>query len=69
LYNTYVVAFVFVNINANSVLEVNQQQLALYTHFFQTVVILALFDDNVQICITLQQMRTHQLFYINVVLI
>ncbi len=72
LYNTYIVAFVFVNIDVNSVLEIDQQQLASYTHFFQTMIILTLLSDNilfVQICITLQQMRTHQLLYINAILI
>jgi len=72
LYNAYVVALVLTDTDVNFVLEVDQQQLALYTHFLQTMVILALLNDNVlfvQICITLQQMRTHQLLYINVILI
>jgi len=72
LYNTYVAAFALANISVNSVLEVDQQQLALYTHFSQAMVILALLNDNVsfvQICITSQQMRIHQLLYINAILI
>jgi len=72
LYNAYIVAFVLVNTDVNSVLFVNQQQLALYAHSCQTMVILALFSDNVlfvQNCITLQQVRTHQLSYINTILI
>jgi len=72
MYNTYIVAFVLVNADVNSVLEVDQQQLALYAHFSQTMIIFALLSDNVsfvQICITLQQMRTHQSSYINVILI
>jgi len=72
LYNTYIITFVCVNADVNSVLEVDQQQLALYTHFSQTMVILALLNDNVlfvQNCITLQQMRTHQSLYINAILI
>jgi len=72
LYNTYVVAFVFADTDVNSVLEVDQQQLALYAHFSQTMVILALLNNNVlfvQICITLQQMRIYQLLYINAILI
>jgi len=62
LYNAYVVAFICVNTDVNSVLEVDQQQLTLYAHFSQTMIILALSDDNilfVQNCITLQQIRTH----------
>ncbi len=72
LYNIYVVTFILADTDVNSVLKIDQQQLALYAHFSQTMVILALFSDNilfVQICITLQQMRTHQLLYINVILI
>ncbi len=44
----------------------------MYAHFSQTMVILTLFDDNVlfvQNHITLQQIRTHQLLYINMILI
>jgi len=72
LYNTYVVALVLADADVNSVFFVDQQQLALYTHSCQTTVILTLLDDNVlfiQNCITSQQMRTHQLSYINVILI
>jgi hypothetical protein len=72
LYNTYIVVLVCVNTDVNSVLEVDQQQLALYAHFSQTMIILTLLSDNVlfiQNCITLQQMRTHQLLYINAILI
>jgi len=60
------------NTDVNSVLFVDQQQLALYAHSCQTMAILTLSDDNilfVQNCITLQQMRTHQLSYINAILI
>ncbi len=72
LYNTYVVALALADTDVNSVLWVDQQQLALYAHFSQTMVILTLSDDNVlfiQNYITLTQIRTHQLFYINVILI
>ncbi len=72
LYNTYVVTFVLTDVDVNSVLFIDQQQLALYAHFSQTMVILTLFDVNVsfvQQCITLNQMRTHWLLYINVILI
>jgi len=72
LYNTYVVTLTLVNTDVNSVLEVDQQQLAFYAHFSQTMIILTLLSDNVlfvQICITLQQMRTHQSLYIKVILI
>jgi len=72
LYNTYIAAFVCVNADVNSVLKIDQQQLALYTYFSQTMVILALLSDNVlfvQNHITSQQIRTHQLLYINAILI
>jgi len=72
LYNTYVAVFILADTDVNSVLEVDQQQFALYAHFSQTIIILALSDDNilfVQTHITLQQMRTHQLLYINAILI
>jgi len=72
LYNTYIVVLVFTDIDVNSVLKVDQQQLALYAHFSQTMIILSLLSDNVlfvQTHITLQQMRTHQLSYINTILI
>jgi hypothetical protein len=51
---------------------VDQQQLTQYAHFSQTRVILVLPDVNVlfvQLHITLNQMRTHQLLYINAILI
>jgi len=44
----------------------------LYAHFSQTMIIFTLLNDNIlfiQNCITLQQMRTHQSLYINVILI
>jgi len=66
LYNTYIAAFTLADTDVNSVLEIGQQQLALYTHFSQTMVILTLLSDNilfVQICITSQQMRTHVNFW------
>ncbi len=72
LYNAYITVLTCVNTDVNSVLEVNQQQLALYAHSSQTMVILTLFNDNilfVQNCITLNQMRTHQSLYINTILI
>ncbi len=72
LYNTYIAVLICADTDVNSVLKIDQQQLALYTHFSQTMIILTLFNDNVlfvQNCITLNQMRTHQLLYINVILI
>ena len=72
LYNTYIVVLILVNTDVNSVFWVDQQQLALYTHFSQTMVILTLSDDNVlfiQNSITSNQIRTYQLLYINVILI
>jgi len=72
LYNTYIAAFVFTDTDVNSVLFDDQQQLALYTHSCQTMVILTLSDDNILFiwnCITLQQIRTHQSLYINAILI
>ncbi len=72
LYNAYVAVLVLVAADDNSVLFVDQQQLVLYAHFSQTMVILTLSDVNVlfvQLCITLNQMRTHQLLYINAILI
>jgi len=72
LYDTYIVTLILMNVSVNSVLKVDQQQLALYAHFCQTMVILTLSDDNilfVWICITLQQMRTYQSSYINAILI
>jgi len=61
-----------VAVDVDSVLFIDQQQLAQYTHFSQTRVILVLSDVNVsfvQLHITLNQMRIHQLLYINVILI
>jgi len=72
LYDTYVVVLVLADTDVNSVLFVDQQQLAWYTYFSQTMIILVLLSVNilfVQQCITLNQMRTHQLSYINVILI
>ncbi len=66
LYNTYIAAFTLADTDVNSVLEIGQQQLALYAHFSQTMVILTLLSDNilfVQICITSQQMRTYVDFW------
>ncbi len=47
LYNAYITALICVNTDVNSVLEIDQQQLALYIHFSQTMIILALSDDNI----------------------
>ncbi len=72
LYNAYVVALVCAAADVDLVLFVDQQQFALYTHSSQTMVILMLLDVNVlfvQHCITLNQIRTHWLLYINVILI
>ena len=72
LYNAYVAALAFTNVDVNFVLKIDQQQLALYAYFSQTMIILALLSDNVlfvQTCITLQQIRTHQSLYINAILI
>jgi len=72
LYNAYVAALVCVDADVNSVLEVGQQQLASYAHFSQTMAIFALLGDNVPFVrnrITPQQVRTHQLSYINAILI
>ena len=44
----------------------------MYAHSSQTMIILTLLNDNilfVQNCITLTQIRTHQLLYINAILI
>ena len=62
LYNVYVVVLILAAADDNSVLFVDQQQLAQYTHFFQTRVILTLSDVNIsfiQKCITSNPMRTH----------
>ncbi len=72
LYNVYVAALTLVTVDEDSVLFVDQQQLTQYTHSSQTRGILMLFDVNVlfvQLCILLNQMRTHQSSYINVILI
>jgi hypothetical protein len=65
------VILILTDTDVNSVLFVDQQQLAdMLTS--QTMIILALLSDNVlfvQNCITLTQMRTHQSLYINVILI
>ncbi len=72
LYNAYVVALTLTDADVNSVFFVDQQQLACYTHSFQTMVILVLLSVNIlfiQQHVTLNQMRTHQLLYINAILI
>ena len=72
LYNAYVVTLTLVAADDDSVLFVDQQQLTQYAHSSQTMVILVLFSVNVlfvQLHITLNQMRTHQLLYINAILI
>jgi len=72
LYDAYVAALVLVTVDVDLVLFVDQQQLTQYTHFSQTRVILMLLSVNVLfvwLCITLNQMRTHQLSYINAILI
>ncbi len=68
----YVVALALMSVDVDSVLFVDQQQLAQYTHFLQTRAILVLLSVNVlfvQLHITLNQVRTHQLSYINAILI
>jgi len=72
LYNVYVAAFVLVTVDVDSVLFVDQQQLALYTHSLQTRGILVLLDVDVlfvQLHITSNQVRMHQQLYINAILI
>jgi len=72
LYNAYVVTLILVAADEDSVLFVDQQQLTQYTHSSQTRDILVLFNVNVlfvQLYIMLNQMRTHQLLYINAILI
>ncbi len=72
LYDAYVAVLTLITVDDDSVLFVDQQQLVQYTHFSQTMVILALLSVNVlfvQLCITLNQVRTHWLSYINVILI
>ncbi len=71
-YNVYVVTLILVNVDVDSDFFVDQQQLTQYTHFSQTRIIIALFNVNilfVQQYITLNQIRTHHLLYINVILI
>jgi len=61
-----------VTADEDSVLFVDQQQLAQYTHSFQTRNILMLLNVNVlfvRLCILSNQMRTHQPSYINAILI
>jgi len=72
LYDAYVVTLILATVDVDSVLFVDQQQLAQYTHFSQTRVILVLLSVNVlfvQLHITSNQVRTHQLLYINAILI
>ncbi len=72
LYNAYVAVLTLADVDVDSVLFVDQQQLTQYTHFSQTRVIIALLSVNilfVQQCITLNQIRTHHLLYINAILI
>jgi len=72
LYNVYIVIFVLVTADEDSVLFVDQQQLAQYTHFSQTRGILILLSVNVlfvQLCIMSDQIRTHWSLYINAILI
>jgi len=71
-YNVYVAALTLVTADEDSVLFVDQQQLTQYTHFSQTRDILALLNVNVlfvRLHIMLNQVRTHQLSYINAILI
>jgi len=68
----YVVALTLAAADEDSVLFVDQQQLTQYAYFSQTRDIFTLLSVNVsfvQLCILLNQMRTHQLLYINVILI
>ncbi len=72
LYNAYVVVLVLVAVSVDSVLFVDQQQLAQYIHFSQTMIILTLLSVNVSFIwkhITSNQIRTHWLLYINAILI
>jgi len=71
-YNVYVVVLTLVTVDEDSVLFVDQQQLTQYIYFSQTRGILVLLSVNVsfiQLYILSNQMRTHQLLYINVILI
>ena len=72
LYDAYVAALILVTVDVDSVLFVDQQQLVQYTHFSQTRAIFTLLSVNVlfiQLCITSKQIKTHQLLYINAILI
>jgi len=72
LYNVYVAVLTLVAVDVDSVLFIDQQQLAQYAHSSQTRAILALFSVNVsfvRLRITLNQVRIHQLLYINAILI
>jgi len=72
LYNVYVAALTVVTVDVDSVLFIGQQQLTQYAHFLQTRAILVLLGVNVlfvRLHITLNQVRTHQLSYINAILI
>jgi len=68
----YVAALALVSVDVDLILFVDQQQLAQYTHFSRTRIIIMLLSVNVlfvQQCITLNQMRTHCSLYINAILI
>jgi len=57
LYDAYIAALTLVAVDDDSVFFVNQQQLILYAHFSQTMVILMLLSVNVlfiQLYITLK---------------
>jgi len=72
LYNVYVAVLTLADVDVDSVLFVDQQQLTQYAHFSQTRVIIALSDVNVlfvQQHITSNQMRIHCSLYINAILI
>jgi len=47
LYNAYVAALTLADVDVDSVFFVDQQQLAQYTHFFQTRVIIVLLSVNI----------------------
>jgi len=62
LYNAYIAVLTLVAADEDSVLFVDQQQLAQYTYFSQTRGILTLSDVDVlfvRLCILLNQVRTH----------
>jgi len=72
LYNVYIAVLTLVSVDVDSVLFVDQQQLAQYAHFSQTRIIIVLLSVNILFvwqCITLNQMRTHHSLYINAILI